>query len=77
MPTSPMTDARLCHPRLRINRAMACDQFRRFGGLAPDVIPEQEAVCMETREWITTTQRHDQLRGQERVVAGIAHSTGA
>jgi hypothetical protein len=48
-----------------------------LGGLAPDVVPQLEAVRMETHEWITTTKRHDHLRGQQRVVAGVAHSTGA
>jgi len=56
---------------------MARYQFIRFGGLAPDVVPQPEAVHMETREWATTTQRHDHLRGQQRVVAGVAHATGA
>jgi len=32
---------------------------------------------METHEWVTTTQRHDHLCGQQRVVTGVAHSTGA
>ena len=48
-----------------------------FRGLAPDVVPEQEVVRMEKHEWVTTTQRHDHLRGQQRIVAGIVHSTGA
>jgi hypothetical protein len=32
---------------------------------------------METHEWITATQRHDHLRGLQRLVAGIAHFTGS
>jgi hypothetical protein len=31
---------------------------------------------METHEWVTTAQRHHHLGGQQRLAAGIAHSTG-
>ena len=63
--------------RLDTQRAIAFDQFMGFGGLAPDVVPEQEAVCMEMDDWVTTSQRHDHLHGQQWVVASIARSTGA
>ena len=53
---------------------MASDE--RLGGFAPDVVPEHEAVRMETHECVTATQRHDHLRRPRRIVAGITHSTG-
>src|SRR5262245_7188589 len=56
---------------------MAYDPFMRAGGLAPDVVPEQEAVRMKTHVRVMATERHNHLRGLQRVVAGIAHSTGA
>ena len=49
--------------RSETQRVIAFDQFLRFDGFAPDVIPEQEAVRMETHDEVTTAQRHHHLRG--------------
>jgi hypothetical protein len=50
---------------------MTRDQFMRFGDLAPDVVPPPEAVGMETHEWVTTTQCHGHLRGEQ----GLSHAS--